>query len=65
MFNGPETTFVWLKDLPLVTLMEIIDLIEADDAVLCSTADNIIYHRGIDESKATLQASGLFESEVL
>lgn len=65
MFNGPKTTFVWLKDLPLVTLMEIINLIEAGDAVLCSTADNIIYHRGIDESKATLQASGLFESEVL
>lgn len=65
MFNGPETTFVWLRDLPLVTLMEIIDLIKADDAVLCSTADNIIYYRGIDEPKAVLQASGLLESEIL
>lgn len=65
MFNEPETTFVRLQDLPLVTLMEIIDLIKAGDAVLCSTADNIIYYRGVDEPKAVLQASGLFENEVL
>ena len=65
MFNEPKAEPIRLRDLPLVTLLEIIDLIKAGDAVLCSTADNIIYYRGVDELKAELLSSGLFDNEVL
>jgi hypothetical protein len=65
MINDPDGEFVRLNQLPLTTLLEIVNLIKEDKAVLYSITDSIIYYRGIDGLKAALQKSGLFEDGVL
>ena len=61
MLNGSNEDFGRLRGLSLEALLEIATLITEDKATLYSTADNT----QMDELKATLQASGLLEGNLL
>jgi hypothetical protein len=65
MYNELDGGFVKANQLPLSTLLEVVNLIMEDKAVLYSLTDKLICSRGIDELKAVLQKSGLFEDGVL
>lgn len=65
MHNEADGYVVKMNELPLTTLLEIVDLIMEDKAVLYSLTDKLICSRGIDELKSVLQESGLFEDGVL
>ena len=65
MHNEADGYVVTMNELPLTTLLEIVDLIMEDKAVLYSLTDKLICSRGIDELKSVLQESGLFEDGVL
>jgi hypothetical protein len=65
MYNELDGGFVKANQLPLSTLLEVVNLIMEDKAVLYSLTDKLICSRGIDGLKAVLQESGLFEDDVL
>lgn len=61
MLDGSNEDFGRLRGLSLDALLEIAKLITEDKATLYSTTDNT----QMDELKATLQASGLLEGNLL
>ena len=61
MLDGSNEDFGRLRGLSLDALLEIATLITEDKATLYSTTDNT----QMDELKATLQASGLLEGNLL
>ena len=61
MLDGSNEDFGRLRGLSLDALLEIATLITEDKATLYSTTDNT----QMDELKATLQASGLLEENLL
>ena len=61
MLDGSNECFVRLSELSLEALLEIVKLITEDKATLYSTTDNT----QLDELKATLQASGILDGNVL
>ena len=61
MLDGSNEDFGRLRGLSLDALLEIATLIAEDKATLYSTTDNT----QMDELKATLQASGLLEENLL
>ena len=61
MLDGSNENFGRLRGLSLDALLEIAKLITEDKATLYSTTDNT----QMDELKATLQASGLLEGNLL
>ena len=61
MLNGSNGDFCRLRGLSLDALLEIATLITEDKATLYSTTDNT----QMDELKATLQASGILDGNVL
>ena len=56
-----DEEYIKLSNLPLTTLLEIIELIKDDRAVLYSRKECIIDYRGVEELKDVIQASGLLE----
>ena len=61
MLDGSNEHFVRLRELSLEALLEIVKLITEDKASLHSTTDST----QMDELKATLQASGFLDGNVL
>ena len=65
MYDDFDGEYVKLANLPLSTLLEIIELIKKGKATLYSRKDCILDYRGVENLKKVMQASGLLEDGVL
>ena len=65
MYDDFDGEYVKLANLPLSTLLEIIELIKKGKATLYSRKDCILNYRGVEDLKKVMQASGLLEDGVL